>query len=154
EAYVQLHPSLQGDSTDAFELVYGEFVLREHLGEAPSLSEYLWRFPQFAERLQRQLGLHQALGIHDVPPLAPDSRLGSATLLSPTPGRSGNAGAAGEANRTIPGYEILGELGRGGMSVVYRARHLQLNRVVALKVIRDRLLASPEEVRRFRAEAE
>jgi CheY-like chemotaxis protein len=49
----------------------------------------------------------------------------------------------------IPGYEILGELGRGGMGVVYKARHVTMNRLVALKVIHQDYLANPDAVRRF-----
>jgi serine/threonine-protein kinase len=54
----------------------------------------------------------------------------------------------------VPGYEVLGVLGQGGMGVVYRGRHVRLNRAVALKMIRDSGFASPDGVNRFRAEAE
>jgi tetratricopeptide (TPR) repeat protein len=55
---------------------------------------------------------------------------------------------------SIPGYEVLGRLGHGGMGVVYKARQLRLNRLVALKMIAAGAHASPERLARFQIEAE
>jgi serine/threonine protein kinase len=54
----------------------------------------------------------------------------------------------------IPGYEILGELGRGGMGIVYKAQDLRNDRLVAVKLILSGRGANPIELARFRIEAE
>jgi tetratricopeptide (TPR) repeat protein/tRNA A-37 threonylcarbamoyl transferase component Bud32 len=54
----------------------------------------------------------------------------------------------------IDGYEIVDQLGRGGMGIVYQARHLRLNRIVALKMVLTGDFARPETLARFLAEAE
>ena len=54
----------------------------------------------------------------------------------------------------IPGYDVQAILGRGGMGVVYKARHLRLNRVVALKMLQAGAYAGPHERARFQREAE
>jgi WD40 repeat protein/serine/threonine protein kinase len=70
---------------------------------------------------------------------------------------SSAASADGEARAgwpQIPGFQILEELGRGGMGIVYRARQLNLNRLVALKLILPGSGANEEQRQRFRIEAE
>lgn len=60
----------------------------------------------------------------------------------------------GGLNVSIPGYEILQVLGRGGMGVIYKARQLQPRRLVALKMILSGEHASEEQLARFHSEAE
>jgi serine/threonine-protein kinase len=105
-------------------------------GQTPDRLEWLAEYPQFASELQELFDSRDR-----VEPWAAPLR----AVVKPSPELPPPA---------VDDYEILGEIGRGGMGVVYEARHKRLNRRVALKMIRAGSLASAAEARRFRIEAE
>src|SRR5262249_25458880 len=154
------YPTLLADGEAALELIYGEFLVREELGERPSPEEYGHRFPPFAARLQQQIQLHR---VFDAGAGGSGSTMlpaGGSTLFPVGKATTAPAGAApppasaGAARPAGARYEILGWLGRGGMGVVYQAGHLGLDRLVALKMIVSGAHASTEEADRFRNEAQ
>jgi eukaryotic-like serine/threonine-protein kinase len=75
-----------------------------------------------------------------------ESTLGAWKSTMPVPGTS--------PADVVPGFEILGELGHGGMGVVYKARQVGLKRLVALKMVRGDWHCNPEHLARFKIEAE
>jgi WD40 repeat protein/serine/threonine protein kinase len=116
----------------------------------PDLARLQACYPHMAEDLARFFADQQRVE-RVTRPLRPATGLGAAPTLScaggPAPTRPGEG-----ALPSVAGYELLEELGHGGMGLIYRARHQASGRTVALKMIRAGALSAPEERERFRAE--
>ncbi len=128
-----LHAYLQ--AIDAGQKPDREDLLRQHPEVADELREF------FADQ-EKMDGFARSMR---------KAQIGDATV---GPEASADGPAALPRIRYFGDYELLEEIARGGMGVVYKARQVSLNRVVALKMILAGQLASDAEVQRFRAEAE
>jgi WD40 repeat protein len=156
ESYLRQHPAL-AESPDAYlDLIYHEVVLRERRGEQPLVDEYVQRFPQLAGPLRTQFEVHQGLNPGELFAAAgeavPQTQLTGCGSAAPAKPQATTSDPV--AFPSIPGFEILGELGRGATGVVYQARQTSLKRIVALKMIGNGAHASSKELARFGAEAE
>ncbi len=125
-------------------LVRVEFHYRQKTGETPSLKEYQSRFPQYEKELAQLLSGQQATPGDNLSTSADGTPMWSTPMW--TPGRD-------TGPPVIPGYELMEEIGRGGMGVVYKARQRPIDRLVALKIIRGSAWMEGEGQERFRTEA-
>jgi serine/threonine-protein kinase len=140
--------------------IIAAYLEAEEAGRAPDPQELLNRHPTLAPQLM-QLFTNQehfdrlAAPLRSVVPAAPGATPFPADTPFPEAPAAGEAGPVPDsAARCLGDYELLEEIGRGGMGVVFKARQRSLNRLVALKVIRPDRLASAADVRRFQYEAE
>jgi predicted Ser/Thr protein kinase len=138
-------PALASDAHLAIELVHSEFLFRSQFGQTPDPAEWYARFPAWQQALAERFQTH-------TPP--ENVSVGAAATVPEltTPHQDTQETPAVPLGRRIGRYALLQELGRGGMGVVYKARDEQLDRVVALKLVRGGGLGR-EDVERFYREA-
>ncbi len=142
ESYIALLPTITDE--DALVLIMAEVQLRRERGDEPTLAEYQERFPGYRADLAVQFQFSQAVRDFATVTARPDSQ---ATL-------NYRPDARPELPKAIPGFDVIEPIGQGAMGVVFRARQIRLNRIVALKMVLGGDLAGPKELIRFLAEAE
>src|SRR5437899_2114423 len=128
-------------SADPLGQIADEFVEAFRQGKRPSVEEFARRYPEHADEIRDML---PALVLMEQAKSADD-----------TPGqqRPAKAAAAAAPLQQLGDYQILREVGRGGMGVVYEAQQLSLGRHVAIKVLPSHALLDPRQLGRFQREA-
>src|SRR6516164_6704764 len=127
------------------------YLEAERIGRPLDRKEWLARHPDLVPELESFLADRKCF-TDLAAPLAPRTP-SPAEMPTLAPGEP-SAPPPGTTLRYFGDYELLEEIARGGMGVVYKARQVSLNRLVALKMILAGQLAGPDDVRRFRTEAE
>jgi WD40 repeat protein len=128
--------------------VLAGYLEAEQAGRVPDRQELLAHHPDLAADLASFFAYHDRLRHLAAPPTPPAMLDATAGLATPT------SAAAGAPGHIFGDYELLEEIARGGMGVVWKARQISLNRIVALKMILAGQLASDADRQRFRLEAE
>jgi eukaryotic-like serine/threonine-protein kinase len=164
------------EGLDPVDRVIVDYLESADRGEAPSRTDLLARYPQHRAELGQFLddldrfAPAAALGASTRRDTPTNGQQRTEVTLAFSPRSAGNAtlasGAAVETGkpdgpdtefsfqgRACGDYELLNVLGRGGMGVVFKARHRTLGRIVALKMISSGALASESLIRRFETEA-
>ena len=131
-----------GASEQLLDSIVDEFTSQIRAGLNPQVADFQERYPQLHCQLEELLGSVKAIE----------------SLKSTAAGKAGSSASFDRTQfpmpETIGEYQVLSELGRGGMGVVYLGKHQTLGRQVAIKVLPPSLAASEDRVDRFQSEAQ
>ena len=127
------------DSTaDDIDSLAADFLTRHHDGESPDIESYVAKYPQHAETIRDLFPMIAALEN-----LKQGDRKEAARVATTRPLEL----------KQLGDFQILREIGRGGMGIVYEAIQRSLKRRVALKILPKQALLDPQQLQRFRREA-
>jgi tetratricopeptide (TPR) repeat protein len=150
-------------SGEEIEALTAQFLAQLQAGEQPDREALVQAHPHLAARLERRLALVEMAYRVGLAPREERISLGETVEAAAVSAMPVNQPTTPADERTfeprrrpadLPNYELLAELGHGGMGVVYKARQKSLGRIVALKMIRAGVHAGPDLLVRFHIEAE